>query len=345
MKKKILLVGMLLCLMGLIMFTGMGWAQEKYRIQVLNQTGGDIRISEDGGVTWNKQGQVIIPATKLNEGGFAAAAYGQIGKVTATAVNSVHIKVNQRGEKPVLFSLVPKETIDPGFSTNSYFSSSSSIFTDIPAGTGIFGGGYAPFVGSQVLAGEEMEPLDNNYSPQIGDLLTIVVERTNPYPAQIIIENKAGGKVKARYLNGEIKEIAQVLSPVGGTGRFEGSVYSEVGRIRANHPGVICISTSPIGQIGGFQIIPSNHSYSSSVWGQPQWMVVGPLAEQAFLAGTPPLFAEFIQPRYLKDQWLANFLVDVKIKDGPWQPMPRVVGLDNQSLKDVTQIRILFPLR
>lgn len=347
-KLKIKSLGTLLlcCLLITVFLTGTVWAQEKYRIQLTNQEGGEIRVSDDGGNTWTKLGQVVVPVSKLSPEGFAASSYGQIGRVTATAVNALHIKVDQQGNKPVLFSLLPRETMENGFDPKSYFSSSSSVFTDIPAGTGIFGGQYSLLVGNQVLVGEEMKTLDNSYLPKKGDLLTIVMERPDRYPVQIIFENKKNGKVTVRYLNGEKKEIAQVLAPVKGTGRFTGSHYAEVGRIRANHPGVICVSTSPSGEIGGFQIVPNQHANTIPyIQGAPQWLVVGPLTEGDSLEGDPPLFAEFIQPRYLEGKWKDNFLVDVRIKDGPWQSMPRVTGLQPAALENITHVRILFPLR
>jgi len=343
--RKIIL-GLVCSLLAVLLFISSVWAQEAYRIQVVNQIDGEIRVSEDGGLNWTRIGQVLVPSNKLSPEGFAASTYGKVGRVAASAVNSMHIKVDQQGDKPILFSILPQETMDSGFDPKSYFSSSSSIFTDIPAGTGIFGGRYSPFVGNQVLVGEEMKPLDNSYLPQAGDLLTIIVEKPDKYPVQMILENKPGGKITVKYLNGETQEIAQVVQRVSGVGRFTGSHYAEVGRIRANHPGVICVSTSPLGKIGGFQIIPSFHaSHLPYVQSSTQWLVVAPLTQGNLLEGEPPLFAEFIQPRYLEGKWKENFLVDVRVKDGPWQSMPRVVGLQPDALKDVTHVRILFPLK
>lgn len=346
MRGKKLILGLICSLLGMLLLTGNVWAQEKYRLQINNQVGGEIKVSQDGGNTWEKIGQVVIPTNKLSREGFAASTYGKAGRVTAAAVNALHVKVDQQGDKPILFSILPQETMESGFDPKSYFASSSSIFTDIPAGKEIFGGGFTPFVGNQVLVGPELKPLDSSYSPQVGDLLTIIVERPDRYPAQMIFENKPGGKVTVRYLNGDTQEIAQVVKRVSGIGRFTGSHYAETGRIRANHPGVICVSTSPREQIGGFQIIPSIHaSHLPYVQGSTQWMVVAPLTEEKFLEGEAPLFAELIQPRYLEGKWLENFLVDVKINNGPWQPMPLLVGLQPNALKEVTHLRILFPLR
>lgn len=318
-------------------------AKEQFRIRLINEVGGQIKISQDGGKNWQKVGQVKIPASKLSLAGFEASSYGKKGRVVATAVNALHIKVKQEGEKPVLFSILPEETMEKGFNPLSYFSASSSIFTDIPAGKGIFGEEFSPYVGSQVFLGEKMEPLGPDYIPKIGDLLTILADRPTPYPTQMIFENKKDGKVTVKYLNGQTQDIAKVLSPVVGTGRFTGSLYTDVGRIRANHPGVICISTSPLGQIGGFQIVPSIHSAKIGTLGKEQWLTVGPLNDKEGIEGKIPLFFQYLKP-YYTGNWKKDFLVDVRINNGPWQPMPRIVGLHPRDLGNVTHIRILFPL-
>jgi len=86
------------------------------------------------------------------------------------------------------------------------------------------------------------------------------------YPSEIEFENRFGGFVTLKYPNGESKVVAQVLKPVEGVGRFGGSLYGNTGRIRANHTGVICIITSPHGQVGGFQILPDNHGMSPEMF-------------------------------------------------------------------------------
>jgi len=160
--------------------------------------------------------------------------------------------------------------------------------------------------------------------------------------------------------------IGEVFKRVWGIGRFEGGQYGDVGRIRANHPGVIDISTSILGHGGGFQIIPDEHGNSPEMTNavlKTQWMVVGPPdVTDPSLKGTAPLFSYFIQPEYRDESYqnetwrenlLNRFLVDVKIKGkNKWRPMP-VLTLDlrrplpkwaDTALQNVSEIRILFPI-
>ena len=133
--------------------------------------------------------------------------------------------------------------------------------------------------------------------------------------------------------------IGQVLRPVVGIGRFGGTLYAAPGRLRANHCGVIDISTSPIGKIGGLQIVPREHAGSSEVSyirEHTQWMVVGPAdVRDPSWEGIAPLFSGYLLPSYRPDDitgdhddWmhraLSRLMVQVRHKDGPWENMPRI---------------------
>ncbi|MFH1538095.1 MAG: hypothetical protein ABIH66_03995, partial [bacterium] len=234
----------------------------------------------------------------------------------------------------------------------------SSIMTDIPAGSLIFGGAFSPLVGNavEVLTDGNWGSLPSDFAPIEGDTLRVRVTQREPRIASIEFDNSIGGFVTVRYVRGAEKVVAQVLRTVGGVGRFDGSLYADVGRLRANHSGVICISTSPPGQIGGFQIIPEKHSLSPEMkfaLELTQWMIVGPpTAGGEPIAATAPLFSEALRPVYFPmgekgrsiEQMLDMYIVQVRLKDGPWQRMPARTGRDDSTLQDVTHIRILFPL-
>ena len=183
------------------------------------------------------------------------------------------------------------------------------------------------------------------------------------YPEAIIFQNKYKGKVLLKYPDGSSKVVAYVLRPVAGVGRFAGTKYLNSGRVRANHAGVIDISTSDSGRVGGFQIIPSSHAQSPEMRVAKymnQWMVVGPVdLSGKSLEGVAPLFRYYLKPQYNGDdifardweqKFLSRFLVEAKIK-GKWKPLPIFAmypGEDlpqeaNSYLKDVEEIRILFP--
>jgi len=339
------------------------------QIRIANATDGVIEVSDDG--AWRSIGKVLQPANNVDRMGFTASKWAPAGTVCGAAVNALHIKVglNEAEDRGITLSLAPKE-FAPG--SNRPFEEaaipSATIFTDIPAGMAIFGGDYTPLVGSPVFVEREgaLVPLPPDYVPAAGDALVISIRRPAQYPSQIIFENRFGGFIYLQYPNGCRKLIGEVLRPVIGVGRFAGGLYAGIGRVRANHPGVIDISTSLIGEVGGFQIVPANHAMSPEtkyVRRLTQWMVVGPLdARDPSWEGVAPLFLQYLRPKYnaqdlYAEDWqerlLGRFLVDVQIA-GRWQAMPHLgVGSSPNAplpdwamtaLEDVEAIRILFPL-
>lgn len=346
---------------------------EIYRIKIWNLPGGTVEVSSDEGKNWEPVGKVIYPTQKTNPESYAASRWVADGVVAATAVNAIHIKTatgTEEAKGGVVFSILPKEFLQKPKRYRSYLSPDSSIYTDVQAGEGIFGGGYAPFVGNVVMVSKPAQPvvpIPKGYVPQLGDKIYILVDRPVNYPKEIDFENRFGGPITIKYFNGEEKIIGEVLRPVSGVGRFEGTKYASVGRIRANHAGVIDVSTSPLGRIGGFQIVPSQHgSEINSVRELTQWMVIGPLedADQT-LEGKAPFFKYFIKPAYRKndlesENWenrlLERFLVEVKLKgNDKWQSMPayefseyyltgELPDWANGVLSKITDIRILFPI-
>ncbi len=342
--------------------------QVEYEIRIENAADGQISIRGATAEAWDFLGTVKLPATAVNPKGYTASNWAQMGHVAASAVNAIHIKSNYSSKeaRSSIFSILPEEFLrDSSRASNS---GQSALYTDIPAGKAIFGGGLSPFVGSPVFLEGERDartPLTAGYVPKLNDVLIIQVLRPKRYPKEIDFENQFKGRVTLKYLNGDELLIGEVLKPVYGVGRFEGGQFADLGRIRANHPGVIDISTSPLGKGGGFQIIPDEHGNSPEMTNaivKTQWMVVGPPdVKDVSLKGTPPLFAYFIQPQYReenfqdqywKDNLLDRFLVQVKLRGSDrWKPMPAYV-LDlrrplpkwaDTALQDVTAIRILFP--
>ncbi|MEN6303394.1 MAG: hypothetical protein ABFD96_11750 [Armatimonadia bacterium] len=311
---------------------------ETLRLRVTNSGGGRVEASADGGDTWHILGTVVIPADRVNPASFTAAMWAQDSAIAATATNAVHIKVanNRDTGRPMTLSLVPGgKTIGAAGRLRS-----SAIFTDIPGGESIFGGGLGPSVNSPVyvVRDGEQTSLSADYQPADGDVLLIIRYAPPSRPTYLVFENRVGGKVTVESPD-EVTDCGLVDRTVDGIGRFEGAIYAAPGRIRANHPGVIDVSTSPLGMMGGFQIIPRHHATSPElayVRTGHQWMVIGPAdPTQPDFAGRFPFFSSLILPSYRSDDVLGDYadwmqrtlsrtIVQVRYDNGPWEPMPRI---------------------
>ncbi len=379
MKAKLLLVWLLLltsCVFATTLHRGLSPSikyennpkfYEAYRIRIENTAGGLIEVSKDGGSSWEAVGKVLYPTQKLSKRGYAAAKWVNPGKVAATAVNAIHIKTGPKDWDRSIFSILPKEFLLPPRKYRSFLSPDSSIYTDIPAGQGIFGGGFSPLVGNTIMLSKPAGPVTSipkNYVPKVDDVFYILVERPRDSPKEIVFENRFGGRIYIHYYSGANKIIGEILRPVVGIGRFEGTKFVGPGRIRANHAGVIDISVSPCDSLGGFQIVPALHgTHMSYVKKMTQWMVVGPTnVEDPSLEGMAPLFRYFLYPSYRPDDieaedWeeklLNRFLVEVMYEGiEEWKPMPvfslrkdrALPGWANSVFDKVAYFRILFPI-
>ncbi len=295
-------------------------------------------------------GEVRALPVKANWPAYTASKWGIPGTVCATAVNAVHILLNVQDGRGRIISLVPTITLAPAAKDGAFFS------VDHPAGTGLFGG-YAPFTGSPVYiktSDGSLIPLDR--LPEAGEMLVI----RSPLPARpdtwmVDIENRPGGRVTAWTQKGP-RTVARVVRPIGGVGRFGGTEFQGIGRIRASHTGVIDISTSPRGVAGGIQIMPLTHALTStemaSSWKMTQWMILAPLPGNPILEGTPPLFKGSLISgtqlnESLSDVWSTygrKPLVLCRQNGGGWTHIPNISGKQDSALLDITHLRIYYPV-
>lgn len=315
---------------------------EIHRIQIVNRDGGPVALSRDGGASWIRVGTVL----KANAGAvhevqdkeFTAADWAPLSSVAATAVNAIHLKTEEK-RHAVTLTLQPREFMDPEkVKLASYMAADASIYTDIPAGTGIFAAD-APFVGNplELHTTQGDLPVPAGWVPRPGEILQIRVLEPVHLPRRIEFENRFGGDVTLIDAGGHPHRIAQVLRPLMGVGRFSGSQFANTGEVRANHPGVLCIGTAPHGQVGGFQIVPSVHASSPDldyVRAKAVWMVVGPVgALQQDLEGTYPIFRGHFRPRRSR--------CEIRIDNGPWRELPPLAGLKEGALKKVTHVAVI----
>jgi len=280
---------------------------------------------------------------------YTASKWGKKGTVCASAVNAIHILYALEGGKGRTFSVLPAETIAPAAGHGNAF------IIDDPAGTALFGA-FSPAVGSKVSIVDSQGTIKPfNIASLSGKGCYLVIHALKEGSDFLLdIENRPGGRAILWNDRGAYV-IARVIRPVGGVGRFAGTLFQEKGRIRANHTGVIDISTSPYGRIGGFQIIPLIHAFSSEMfnsWKLTQWMIVAPVrAKGSFLAGKAPLFSGNLFPgphrhEHLRSLWETygkKPLILCRLNGGKWRKLPSFSGRNDDALKEITHIRIYFP--
>lgn len=279
--------------------------------------------------------------------GYTASKWASPGTVAASAVNAVHLTLSVEKDAGRTMSILPLHTVAPAAGEKAF------ITLDVPAGTGFFGG-WAPPVGTKVQvrkADGRLVPLEVNGLPSPGEeLIFDVQEEERPYI--IDVENRPGGRVLGWYSWGP-KVLARVIRPVRGVGRFGGTEFQARGRIRANHSGVIDVSTAGRGVTGGFQVLPFLHSKSKEMggaWQLTQWLIIASETERA-LPGTAPLFLGNLVPGsqlsdVLWDTWSTygrKPLVLCRMDGGPWEKLPEKGGKQDFALERVTHLRIYCP--
>ena len=292
-------------------------------------------------------GAVCSLPTATRWPGYTASKWAPPGSVAASAVNAVHLTMSVEKGRGRTLSILPRHTVAPAAGEKSF------IALNAPAGTGFFGG-WAPPVGTRVLVATKngsKVPLEVRGLPREGDILIFDVEES-VLPYIIDIENRPGGRVIGYYESAP-RLLARVIRPLRGVGRFGGTEFQGIGRIRANHSGVIDVSTARRGVVGGFQILPFLHSKSqemASAWQLTQWLIVASPTDVP-LPGTAPLFSSNLLPGsqmndLLWDIWSTygrKPLVLCRREGGAWEMIPESSGKDDYALGDLTHIRIYSP--
>ena len=295
-------------------------------------------------------GKVNALPTKTRYPSYTASAWGGEGEVCASAVNAIHMLVSVENKKGRTMSIIPQQTIAPAAGAGA------SVVISSKAGEGIFGA-WAPPAGSAVFVQKngslQMAALSKANLPSPGDEIVIIVQKMD-LPYMVEIENRPGGRVTV-WDKGGYTTAGRVIRAVSGTGRFEGTLFQRIGAIRANHSGVIDISTSPVGKIGGFQIIPWDHALTSKemqgAWDMAQWLIIAAPNGKSSLGATYPLFKYGLVPgtaseEKLWDVWSTygrKSLVLARIKGGNWEKLPDISGRNDAALKNLTHIRIYYP--
>lgn len=284
-------------------------------------------------------GTVRLIPWKTRYPGFTASRNGSGGEVIASGANALHLLLDVEKGKGRTLSIIPSSTFVAVAGTGS------SLVVEGVGGIGLFGR-YAPPVGSRVYVVNRLGyriPFRSKDLLKYGASLEIDVEAPAEDASYIRFENWEGGHV---YLavNGEERPVAVVEKPFDSSGRFLGTLYQVQGGVRANHPGVICVSTSPLGEIGGFQIVPLGHVYDHEmrkVRNMGQWMIVRGLSFER-LEGTYPLFSGLIRPFDRSYGGNVGRVLCMMGDSSEWQDLPEALGVQPGVFSDVKEIKILL---
>lgn len=283
-------------------------------------------------------GKVFATPSKSRYPGFTASKFGIGGQVIASAANAHHIQVSVEDGEGRTLSLLPSQTFVAASGLDT------SFVVDGIGGAGLWGK-YSPFVGSPVYIVNQagIPVLFNNINLlKFATALDIRVYKPQSEVDYIEIENIEGGHAWYHDIKGD-HQFAIVESPVSGTGRFQGTLYQGLGKVRANHPGVICISTTERFDIGGFQIVPLSHTYSKEMQKtrrMSQYIVLRGVDFED-LAGQAPFFRNYIRPGDAEDPDYHVGAVTCKV-EGEWRDIPIVSGLTENTLNKIEAFRIHF---
>ncbi|TDE14267.1 hypothetical protein [Jiangella asiatica] len=321
----------------------------QFSIEIENVAGGAIEhVSLEGERT--VLGHVERPATATvpaNDGFWASkysrAVDGTAGHLLATSVYVLRSKVwpDER------YDPLHYEDFDPATDPRDWTTSllnvrpdryleadhgrwlADTIYTDIPGGSGIFGGDSSLPTGAPLSYFDEnagtWRPIAEHFSadpaaapprrlrftayrPVVWDESPSYIEFENWAAGDTVagVTHRRNGRITVGYEHGVARHVADVVQRVEGIGRFAGTEFAHVGQLDTNHPGAFTFSTSPYTGFswdqnvrGGFQIVPANHvKFLSNDLGQnsfidrPQWLIVGPV-------GADP--DDLHDPRYIVD--------------------------------------------
>lgn len=284
-------------------------------------------------------GLVRVVPWKTRYPGFTASRNGVAGRVVASGANALHLLIDVERGRGRTLSIIPSVTFVAVAGTGS------SLVVEGVGGVGLFGA-YAPTVGSMVYV---VNPLGFRIPFRSKDLLKVAVAleidvEAPPEDASYIrFENWAGGGVFLGS-DGSEREVAVVEKPFDSSGRFLGTLYQVAGGVRANHPGVICVSTSPLGEIGGFQVAPLSHMYDQEMRksrNMGQWMIVRGVSFED-IEGTYPLFSGLIRPFDRSSNSNVGRVLCRIGQDPQWQDLPQASDISPGTFQDVREIKILL---
>jgi hypothetical protein len=330
---------------------------ETHRVRIINQAGGKVEVSLDGGRAWETIGHVTRPASVSAVGGRALEAV-MPSTVAGPAPESIAIRVPTTLAAPRWIRIAAA-----GEAPNN-----AALQTDIAASESLFRP-LAPVAGSRVFLEKDNQQnaLPTNYLPKAGDRLLIISERSPDAPASVVLENKPGGLVLAVTPLGEEKIIGRVKQPFRGIGRYAGTDRAGQGAVVSYQGAAITVASAgrmrrldandqPVDDRGGIVIQPAESDLKGATHPDSQILVEAAATPGQARPVVSPLFGLPVPLSSGVPTDTAPTRVDVRIDGGDWQPFPDFRGgidaadfgdrlskaLGGKMLKDgITHLRIV----
>lgn len=230
-------------------------------IDIDNREAGAIQVSLDAGASWKLLGKVVVPYDPHTIWYPVTDTHKRIpyfnlitgaSNVMVVDPEVIHLRIDNKAhsDAPLGLDVLPRPNgIDGPYDSASQ---NRSIVTDLIPGETIFSGQWSPDIGSQLFIGSDsFEELSAEniqlLSSRQNCHLRIAVKKSEYQVTSVTFENKKGGSVTLEKTTGEPVKIAEVQTPISGTGRYSASAFSHTrGAVVSQGVAHLQISVAPL---------------------------------------------------------------------------------------------------
>jgi hypothetical protein len=324
-----------------------------YCIIIENRTGGMIRMVEPPaqyllfrpGI---ELGTVLQPASYLEQAAFAGGDTREQQVVATSAVDQVRLRLyaDSAAAEGGYLALLPQErrfaAADGAFESPL----PSAIYTDMPAGTGLFGGTYPLIAGNPVMAYHGVAHADfsrESTALTTDDLIVIEVRGPAEWPAHLDITNEAGAKLQLQLVDGTQIPCGFATQVLTAPFALAGAAVAQPGAISTAGDALLAIACLP-GQRDRLEIAPLGVAIGERDPELPPRLLVAN-GDGFSPVGQPPLFSGYLYPlsgletpRRLP--WLR---ASVRLGESTnWLPLAEVVV--PESLQQIKELRLSWEI-
>lgn len=323
--------------------------QLAYSIIIENRTGGTIRMVEPPaqfllfrpGIDL---GQVVQPAKGLELNSYVGndARAQQVVASSGVAEISLRLFAATAAGQGGFLLLLPAErrfaAADGAFEAPL----PHAIYTDIPAGQGLFGGAYPLIAGNPVTAYHGLEHAEfdaNNTAMTPDDLLIIEVRGPATWPRHMEIPNEPGGRIQLELKNGTEVPCGFVTQALAAELPAAGLTAARPGAIAVSGDTRLAIAC-PAAPSSALEIAPLGlHIAVGEADSLPRLLIASSTGFSPL--GQPPLFNGFIYPLSGAEipRRLPELSASVQIGTSTnWLPLAEIVV--PEALREISALRI-----